>query len=92
MVARTAVIARLLLMDDSDRMRLFAAVDELRCVMQDEHRTCVSRSRSLSRAAEMPCKNLLFADAFVRQNRYAAFVAAQSWQANGMLPPICSER
>jgi len=35
--------------------------------MQDEHWTFVSASSSLSRAEKMPCKNLLFIDAFVRQ-------------------------
>jgi hypothetical protein len=65
-VTRT-VIASLQLMDDSDRVRFFAAVDELRCVMQDQHWTCVSAGSSLSRAEEMPRKNLLFIDTIVRQ-------------------------
>ncbi len=35
--------------------------------MQYEDWSCVSAGSSLSRAEEMPCKNLLFIDALVRQ-------------------------
>lgn len=45
--------------------RFFARIDELRRVMQDEHQAC--RSRSLSRAEEMACWNVPFADPLVGQ-------------------------
>jgi len=67
MVTRTAIVAGLPLLNDADRIGVFAAVGELRCVMQDEHRTCLSASRSLLRAVKMPCKNLFFINAFVRK-------------------------
>lgn len=77
MVTRT-VIASLQFMNDSDRVGLFAAVDELRRVMQHGHWTCVSADNSLSRAEEMPCRIFFSLMRSFDRKRYAAFVAAQS--------------
>jgi hypothetical protein len=54
-------------MHDSDRVRLFAAIDKLCCVMQDENWRMPNGSHPLACAEEMTSQNLLFADAFVRQ-------------------------
>jgi len=57
MVTRT-VIASLQFMNDSDRVGFFAAIDELSCVMQDEHRICVSTSDLLGKLPKQSAEPL----------------------------------
>jgi hypothetical protein len=61
-VTRTAFGSRTLLAHHADRLVLFAAIDELRRVVEHQHWSPASGCEPLLRAEKVPRQNLVLAD------------------------------
>jgi hypothetical protein len=70
-----------------DRRRVLVTIGELRRVMKDQNRGTAPRNEPLACRCKVTRQDIGFADSVVPENRYAALVLAESWQAHGVAPP-----
>lgn len=74
-VTRPTVIPCLLLAHDADRSSLLPPIDELRRVVENQHRGGAGGQESFASAGKVSCQNLLFTDPLVQQEAIGSFRA-----------------